>query len=262
MLFDYLDYLVATGIEGGEDSGIGEVADTVVDNTETDVVNEPQVEQEVNEEQPIKEYEIDGEKYTLDQIKEWKLGNMRQSDYSRKTQEVSRMRKEAEEAIEVYNYLKSNPQLVNALLQNEDINKNDADFVKQKTDPTIKEIQDLKQKYYMIEIEKELADITSKDKDVNDVELLQIANQQNCDVKTAYTIWKGMNFDKLIEKKIKETKSGLAKEIQSNRGVTKTLITGADKEVPDGNYGLSDIELAYAKKLEMTPEEYAKYKHN
>lgn len=35
------------------------------------------------------EIDLDGEKVTLDQIKEWKSGHMRQEDYTRKTQELA-----------------------------------------------------------------------------------------------------------------------------------------------------------------------------
>lgn len=42
-------------------------------------------------------FEIDGEEFSLEQIKEFKKGYMRQSDYTKKTQELARQRKDLEE---------------------------------------------------------------------------------------------------------------------------------------------------------------------
>jgi hypothetical protein len=44
--------------------------------------------------------EIDGEKYTLDEVKEWKKGNMREADYRKKTQELAEAKREIARAKE------------------------------------------------------------------------------------------------------------------------------------------------------------------
>ena len=54
-------------------------------------------------------FNIDGiGEVTADQIKEWKNGNMRQSDYTRKTQDLAKERAEHKDALELYSYLRSN----------------------------------------------------------------------------------------------------------------------------------------------------------
>jgi hypothetical protein len=45
-------------------------------------------------------FEIDGETYTLDEIREWKNSGLRQSDYTRKAQSLAEERKQSEERIE------------------------------------------------------------------------------------------------------------------------------------------------------------------
>jgi len=67
-----------------------------------DVIEEPEEVEEVEEiAQPEDEEELyldlDGEEVSLSQIRDWKNGNMMQSDYTRKTTELSEQRKEIEQ---------------------------------------------------------------------------------------------------------------------------------------------------------------------
>lgn len=63
------------------------------------------------------EFDIDGEKVKLSQIKEWKKGYMLQSDYTTKTQELAQQRKELEDLIKFADYLKSNPKKLEKVLE-------------------------------------------------------------------------------------------------------------------------------------------------
>src|SRR3990167_6202070 len=54
-------------------------------------------------------FELDGERLTPEQIKEWKAGHMMQSDYTRKTQELSQQRDQLKPYVELADYLKANP---------------------------------------------------------------------------------------------------------------------------------------------------------
>lgn len=62
------------------------------ESTNEEAVEQPATNQEV--EAPV--FDLDGEKVTAEQIKEWKQGYLRQDDYTRKSQEVAEMRKELE----------------------------------------------------------------------------------------------------------------------------------------------------------------------
>lgn len=69
-------------------------------------------------------WEIDGEKVTIDQIREWRKGYLRMDDYTRKTQRLSEREREIRELeqrlqplIQVERLLASNPHLYQALQQ-------------------------------------------------------------------------------------------------------------------------------------------------
>lgn len=258
---EYLELLASEGeIQGG--------AEPVSEPT-VEPVSEPTAEQnggEVQAEPTIEKYTIDGEEYTLEDIKQWKLGNMRQSDYTKKTTEVARQREELKEAVELFEYLKSKPELVQRMLEaekeGEGTYNKDLEYIKEKNDPIRRELNDLKHKYYMSEVEKELNGILAKDSRVSDIELLDLAQKNQCTVEMAYNYWKGLNHDRLLNESIKEQKEKIANEIKTNNGTTKTLISKGDKNNLSGSYGLSDLEMSYADKLNMTYEEYAKYKTN
>ncbi|MGL4774541.1 MAG: hypothetical protein ACRC2K_13350 [Clostridium sp.] len=207
------------------------------------------------------DFEIDGEKFTVDEIREWKKGNMRQADYTRKTQELSKQRKEAEEALGVYNYLMQNQDLTKMLVEHQQQNGGDSSL-REKVDPTLRELNEIKQKMVMDDIDRQLNEITTNDKRVSDVELLEIANNSKCDINTAYNIWKGANIDKIMAQRESELKKSIMAEIQNNTVQTQTLIGGKDAKVESNTFGLTDAQIAMAERFDMTLEEYKKYMSN
>lgn len=250
-MMEFINLIATTEVEGGQPT------DTI-STPEVEAQQQEQPVAEVTEQEPLK-YNIDGEEFDLDTIREWKRGNLRQSDYTRKTQEISKMRKESKEALEVYSYLMNKPHLLEKLIEldtGEDVSE-----IKGKLDPVQKEIQDLKTQMRVKDIDAELSSITSKDKLVTDVELLEIATKQNCDINTAYNIWKGNNFDRIMQDKEKSLRAKITEEIQKNQTITKTLINPTDSAPTEETYGLSDSELAMCDRLGMTPKEYSIYKN-
>lgn len=261
---DILD-LIAITEPGAEVVNPDTQVESVVEQTQTEPEVEV-VEQEPTQEEQVvdmpTEYEIDGEKYSLDDIREWRKGNMRQSDYTKKTTELANQRKEVQDALEIYEYLMAKPDLVQKLYELDVENPADVKKVQDKLDPVTKQIQELNQKLLIKDIESELKDITSKDKLVTDVELLELANQMKCPISTAYDIWKGKNMDKILKEKELELKRSLTEQIKKDTTVTKTLISPTDTNNDNGNLGLSDEQVAFADKLGMTKEEYKKYMSN
>lgn len=68
-----------------------------------DIVDDENSEQTEDEESDtIDVYEIDGDEYTADQLKEFKKGYLRQSDYTKKTQEIAEERKQAQKLKDDY----------------------------------------------------------------------------------------------------------------------------------------------------------------
>ena len=85
------------------------------------VVEEPQqVAEPAPPAEPVSEPEFDlgdGRKATLSEIKEWEQGNLRQSDYTKKTQEVAQQREEVKELLEMKEFLKKNPDKLQKVLK-------------------------------------------------------------------------------------------------------------------------------------------------
>lgn len=196
---------------------------------------------------------LDGEQLTLEQIKEFKQGYLRQSDYTKKTQILAQERERLKEAVELYEYLQSNPEIAQKLVEEDTGVKNIAPTQENQM------LKDLSYKIATIELDAQLNNLKAKDPDLDEIELLTIANQRGVNIDDAYNIYRGLNFDKILERKLKEQSANLTKQIQQNGNVTKTLISDADKANKNANYGLSDAQLNMAKKLGMTPEEYAKW---
>lgn len=255
---------IAFAVEGGEQ----ETQDTVERSTATsdyfdslERTNVQEEQQNTDEEQadstedvPDEGYLIDGEIFTPEQIKEWKQGYLRQSDYTKKTQELSQERARVKDAIELYEYLQGNPELAQQLATQ--------DKSVQSKAPTQdnKAIQELSYRLATMELDNQLNNIKTKDSTVDEVQLLNIATQNNCSLDVAYNIYRGMNFDKLLEQKLKEHSSKLTEEIKQNGISTKSIISSGDKPNNDGNFGLSNDEIIMAGKLGMSLEEYSKWK--
>jgi hypothetical protein len=242
--FLYPDLLVGEpALEGGQSTEQPTGTDVQAPQTEVPAVEAPAIPQE---------YEIDGEKYTAEQLKEFKKGYLRQSDYTKKTQEVAAQRKEHQQALEVYEFLQKNPELLKQMSEYKPQEGAKPNL------PVDKHIQELDIKLKTIEIEGQLNALKQKDPDMDEIAVLNLANEKSLDLETAYHIHKGRNFDTALKKKLDEQSAKLTDNIKKNAAVTKTLITPVDK--PQDNFGLSQEEIVFAAKVGMTPEEYAKWK--
>jgi hypothetical protein len=207
----------------------------------------------VQETAPLSEIDLDGEKVTLDQIKEYRKGYLRQSDYTRKTQEVAAQRKELQQAKEVYEFIRSNPDLLKMM---QEYNPENTTIQK----PVVQQLNnDYDIRLKAMEIDHQLDILKRDDPDLNEVELLNYANDKGLDLETAYHAYKGKNFDNILKKKIAEMSSKMTEELKTNASKTKTLIKDNDS-TNDNNYGLTKEELDVCAKIGMTPSDYAKYK--
>ena len=100
-----------------------------------------------SEETNPNEIEIDG--IGKVEISELKNGYLRQSDYTKKTQEVSKLRKEAEEAMKIADFVKSNPHLAQSV-GIEPVN------------PFMNKISELEEQLYDMKLEKEIETLANK----------------------------------------------------------------------------------------------------
>ena len=243
---------------GGDDNGVQDKEEQLQDRQEEEITTDVP---EETIETPTS-YNIDGEEFSIDQLREFRNSGLRRDDYSKKIQEANRISQEAKDALELQNYLKSNPELLKALREKEESLGLNKEKKIDALDPVKSEINELKQQLRVQAIEKELSDIMAKDPSVKDIELLQTANELKVDLRTAYYYNKGKNADAYIKAEVAKMKEQLLQEIKTNNTTTKTLITNGDvTNDTDTNYGLSEVEKAMATKLGMEYSEYAKYKN-
>jgi hypothetical protein len=206
------------------------------------------------------EIEIEGfGKVKIDELKEWKSGYMRQSDYTRKTQELAKSRNEQKEALEIYNYLKNNPQVAQAISQG-DVSAVQNNPMFSGLNPYSSQIEDLNMKLAGIELDNMISGLKNRYNDFNEVEVLQEADRLGVtDLEFVYNALQGKKLPTLKEQLTKEIERSITDKIKQNGLGTQSIINTNDASAVAGN-GLSDIEVAIAKKMGLSPEAYAKGK--
>lgn len=226
---------------------------------------QPQVEQpttqQVVETQPTVEetkpitVEIDGKEVTIDELKN---GYLRQSDYTKKTQQLSNQRKEVEDAVKLYEHLKNNPEVTQQIQQ--------VTSVPRTLDPTQAKVIELEQKMYDMMLEREIETLQNKYPDFEVMEVIEMASQkQLTNLEDAYHLVKSskgstqqsIDVDKLKEDLRKE----LLKEINSNVETSSIITPGSNGVVTTTDTPmLSQSEVRVATSMGMTPVEYAKWR--
>jgi hypothetical protein len=215
---------------------------------------------EVNASTP-QEFEIEGiGKLTPDQIKEYKQGYLRQSDYTRKTQELAQQRTEAKEAIELYNYLKNNPEIVQAM-QNGDYNSVQGNPVIAKALSSNPQIEQMQVELASIRLDSEIARLKAQYSDFDEVSVIGEADKRGIsDLEFVYKALQGEKLPNLKTELEKQIKSTITEEIRRNGLATSTIINSNDVPATNVADGLTPEELVIAQKMGIAPEKYAKAK--
>lgn len=201
--------------------------------------------------------EINGEKLTLDELKN---GYLRQSDYTKKTQDLSRQREETKEALAFYNYLKQNPQIAEQVKQN-------GGQVPSRIDPALSKVQELEDKMYDMMLEREIESLSNKYEDFDVREVLNIASEKGMtNLEDAYFLFKSKNTSNTTPNNIEDLKEEIRKEIlkelQSEKNSTQTIISPNSNPLPntDNLPKLSDNEARVARNMKLSDEEYIKWR--
>jgi hypothetical protein len=237
-----------------------EVVDVPEETKAENVVEVETVEEEPKEDKPIT-VEIDGEEVTLDELRN---GYLRQSDYTRKTQELSRQRGEAKEAIEMYEYLKKNPQVVQQI-------QNNGGIVPDRVDPILSKYKELEDKIYDMMLERDIEILQNKYDDFEVRDVLEIASQKGItNLEDAYHLFKAskpqsqetmqqtVDMDKIKEDLRKE----ILKELSEERDSTQTIIS-TNSQTPVANVQLPKIskqEVKVANMMGLSEEEYIRWR--
>lgn len=215
---------------------------------------------------------IDGEAYTLDQIKEMKLGNMRTADYTKKTQELAAQRKELKQAEEVFNFLRANPHILEQMAQ---VAPNAP--VKGLT-PEAQRVAQVEQQMADIMLERDIARLQAQYPDFNVVDVLTVADQkQITNLEDAYFIARGskgsvtppVTQEKKEEKKdapldleaIKaQVKADLLKELETERNTSSIISSQGSAPTNNETPTLSAQEDRVRQMQGLSVEEYLKWR--
>lgn len=209
----------------------------------------------------VNEVEIEGlGKVKYDDIKEWNKGNMRQSDYTKKTQEIAQFRKENAQALEVYNYLKNNPQLAQAMQQG-DYSGIQGTPIANNLNPFNNKIEGMEMKLAHFELDNNINHLKSKYSDFDEVAVLTEADRLGiADLEFVHNALQGKKLPTLKEKLTSDIRKELTNQIRQNGIDTSTIIGETDATVKETAHGLTQIELRMAENMRLTPEQYAKGK--
>jgi len=197
-------------------------------------------------------------------IDELRRGYLRNKDYTQKTQEVSRQRKEAEEAIEFVKQIRENPEVLQRIVNGQK---------PQQIDPLIQKILELEATIYDMKVEREIESLQQKYDDFDVREVLEIAHDKKIlNLEDAYLLLKSMkkpasetnlNIDELKQQIRKE----VLKELEAEAETTRTIITpGNDGAVYEDNTPkLTEQEMKVARHMFRNSKdpyaEYAKWKN-
>jgi hypothetical protein len=215
-------------------------------------------------EQPATPQEIEIEgigKVTPAQIKEWQSGSLRQSDYTKKTQEIARQREELKEAQELFEYLKANPHLVQQLqdAEGKPVNREIVSTVT----PEHGMMKEVFYNQMSMMIDKQIADIKSTYgvDTIDEVALFDKARELHTN--DLDFVYRALNFNKtpMDEKAlIERAKEELRKELEADKVATRTIVGAGNPPITQTQGTLTDAEKRVAAGMGMKEEEYLKWK--
>lgn len=204
--------------------------------------------------------EIDGKEVTIDELKN---GYLRQSDYTKKTQEIRRKEQEAEQALQVIQQLQQNPQVAQQLSQ---------ELSLPILDPVQSQFTDLENKYFDLLIQSELRELHDKYGEFDETELLELARDEGINsLDTAYHVFTsrkggGRSTEALDVNDIKEQlRQELLAELKAEQDArvdTTTVIQtgGGSAPLRNNEPQLSPAESKVARMMGMGLKEYAKWR--
>lgn len=225
--------------------------------TESATVPEPNIsETNVNPTAPTV-YHVEGVgDFTAEQIRELQQGSLRQSDYTRKTQELARQREELAEAKAFYEQVKSNPQLQDQIRQENPVVQmpsveNDA-------------IRQMRYELKSMEADMKMNELKSRYGNVDEVAIYQKAAELKTD--DFDFVYRALNYQAptgLSEREIIEkAKAELRAELQQNKDSVSTVVTTTNQTpLTTAPPSLTADEKRIASAFGMSEGDYNKWKN-
>lgn len=213
-------------------------------------------------------------KVSKEDIQAWKQGHMMQSDYTKKTQELSQQRQEMEKQFETYkrldNMLQNDPQLQQQFVelmqsqqnpQNQTQNQNPEFDIQnhpqfKEMNEQMKQMQEQLQNFNQSEtqrqIQAEWSDLVNRYPDAKDMqkELAQFADENNLNLENAYRV---MNFENVRKQTQQElVKNNMKKKPANTVKPNNPGPSNDAKTIPDGDY---DSLVAFLSKKNLNLSE-------
>lgn len=197
--------------------------------------------------------EIDGTEIPLEELKN---GYLRQSDYTKKTQEIAQMKAQLEIAEQYYKALQSDPAEAKLFAE-----KNNLPYLT----PQEMELKQIKQQYEDMLVQQEVELMRTKYKDFDDKEVVKFAVEKQLDsLEDAYLLLKaksGGNSTGDIDSIKEQIRQEVLQELQSSQSTGSIIGTqGVQRPVVDDTPTLTEAERKVARGLRMTDAEYAKWR--
>lgn len=215
---------------------------------------EPTTTEEATTEVPtINEIDINGQKVSLDEVRQ---GYIRQQDYIAKQQQLDAKLKEAEQSLQLVDYLRKNPQIAQRLYEDEK-----APSVVQTVNPAMQEIENLKRELFQDKLNNTITNLKGKYSDFNEVEVMNKAVSMGVtDLEFVYNAMRGQNLDNIIAQRVKEELAKATEQINKNASATRTLVGSGQEPQATTTHNLLPQEMRVADMMGISYEEYAKYK--
>lgn len=192
-------------------------------------------------------------------IKEWKNGNLRQADYTRKTQELARQRAKSQQANDLLAYLQGNPHIVEAMKQAE-ANPNSV-VHSAITSAERQMIQDIAYKQRAFETDMKLAKLHEQYGEIDEIALLNKAAELRTD--DLEFVYKALAFDNNTvdrEALIAQAKEDLKAELLADKQNLGTTIVNTQQSAPtQQNRTLTASEQRVARGMGLSDAEYLKW---
>jgi hypothetical protein len=224
-------------------------------------VTEPEVEQEsVPTDEPKstepesnvpQTFDVNGQQVTLEELQR---GYLRQSDYTKKTQEISRQQRELERLQQLKEQVEAHPELAQQVGY----------------DPQATYQQELEASYYDLLVQQEVNELSTRYADFDAQSVLEFASENEMDnLEHAYLLHKQLvpsqpkidaytkPADPVVD--VEALKAQLRAELQAEMNTSTIISGGGTPPTPPKEIQLSAHEQKIARAFKLTPEQYKRW---
>jgi hypothetical protein len=203
-------------------------------------------------------YEINGEQVSIDELQR---GYLRQSDYTRKTQDIARKERELATASQVLERVQQDPELAQQVGYNPEQAKYDS----------------LQAELFDLRLQQEVQTLSTKYADFDANEVFNFALSRNMDnIEDAYLLnkqYKSINVPPqqnsvstqpqtiaTNQVDVEALKAQIRAELLAEQNTGSLISGGGSAPTPEADVQLTPDELKVAKAFRMTPDEYVKWR--